>query len=71
MLYLGQPKEGDVKDGSQSEEGEDSSEGLRVRLSSLRAEEVRGAEGKIKEAEISHGSSSHPLASVQISHTHT
>lgn len=45
-MYLEQPKEGDLKDGSQSKEGEDSSEGLRVRLSSLRAEEGRGAEGK-------------------------
>lgn len=46
VLYLGQPTEGDIKDGSQSKEGEDSSEGLRVRLSSLRAEEARGAKGK-------------------------
>lgn len=70
-MYLEQPKEGDLKDGSQSKEGEDSSEGLRVRLSSLRAEEGRGGRGKIKEAEISCGSSSPSLASVQISHTHT
>lgn len=46
VSYLGQPKEGDIKHGSQRKEGEDSSEGLRVRLSSLRAEEARGAKGK-------------------------
>lgn len=44
-------------EGSQSKEGEDSSEGLRVTLIP-KGRGVEGSRGKIKEAEISRGSSS-------------
>lgn len=69
MWYLGQPREGDAKDESQSKEEEFSNEGLRMRLIPM-GRGGKGSRGKIKGAEIYRGSSSPSLASVQISHTH-